>query len=419
MTPVLDPDPAVPQRDLLLDPNVVAERLSRVLGPNGRLRVDDCRQVRVKYRIGARLRLVHRLRLGATRVDVATSTFPTLERSERAYGEAPRDAAAAGPARPVAHDRELTAVFWTFPNDRKIANLPALVEPAPELARLCPAWSRSAVAAYAPEKTATVACLDADGRTVAYAKTYAGEDGERAGRVHAALTRALGQDDRHVRLPRPIAYSSEHRTLLVEAVEGRPLQALEVSDVRFGYRRLGRALARLHELGRPDDVRFRRADPEWLEAAADLIASVRGDVAAAARGLAHELSQRLDPGADVVCLHGDVNFRNALLHKGRVVLIDLDQVAAGPAAAELGSVLASLRYAGIVGLLRPAVVPELSAAFLAGYSELRLLPAASALRAHTAAAVLGERSLRVVTRVRPEGLRRLPALLSEAREALG
>jgi aminoglycoside phosphotransferase len=419
VTAVLDRDPAVPQRDLLLDPSFVATRLALLLGPDGPLDIDDCRQVRVKYRIGARLRVVHRIRVGNASFDVAASTFPTLERSEQAYAQAQARAVACGPVRPVAHDRRLNTVFWTFPNDRKIAHLPALSEPAPELAALIPTWAGSVLASYAPEKAATVRCLDATGRTVAYAKAYAGEDGERAGRVHHALNAALTADDPHLRLPRSLAYSPGHLTLVVEALEGLRLQSPEDSELRVGYRRLGRALARLHCLVPPDAGRFRRADPDRLEAVADLIGSVRGDVAATARSLAREISPRLEADGDLVCLHGDVNFRNALLENGRVALIDLDQVAAGPAAADLGSVLASLRYAGVVGLLRRAVVPELCAAFLSGYSELRAPPDDAALRAYTAAALLVERSLRVVTRVRPDGLRRLPALLAEAREAFG
>jgi hypothetical protein len=415
----LDSDPAVPQRDFLLDPTFVAERLGLLLGLGGPLRIDDCRQVRVKYRVGSRLRVVHRIRVGSASFDVAASTFPNLERSVRAYAQARARAVECGLVRPVAHDRELTTVFWTFPNDRKIAHLPALARPAPELAELLPGWFRSALASYAPEKAATVRCLDVTGRTVAYAKAYAGEDGKRADRVHDALTRALPPDDPHLRLPRSLGYSPAHGTLLVEAVEGPSVQAPTVPDVRAGYRRLGRALARFHDLAPPDGARFRRADPDRLEAAADLIGSVRGDVAAPARSLAREVSPRLDPDGGAVCLHGDVNFRNALRENGRVALIDLDQVAAGPAAAELGSVLASLRYAGVIGLIRPAIVPELCGAFLSGYAELRATPSAEALRAHTAAALLAERSLRVVTRVRPHGLRRLPALLAGAREVLG
>jgi len=415
VTPSLASDAAVPQRDLLLDPSVVVARLGNVFGCT----IDDCRRVRVKYRIGARLRVVYRLRLGASSVDVSASTFPTIERSRQAYEAAVQRAVGVGITAPVAHDPELTTVFWAFPNDRKLSHLPALVEPDPALVALYPAWSRSVPAAYAPEKSATVACLDESGRTVAYAKTYAGEEGGRAARVHALLTEALPADDPCLRVPRSVAYSPRLRTLVVEAVEGATLLGARADDLRSRYRRLGGGLARLHGLPPPDEVRFRRADPDRVAAAAGLIGSVRADVAASVRQLAEEISGRLEPDGDPVCLHGDVNFRNALLEDGRVALIDLDQVASGPAAAELGSVLASLRYAGVVGLLPDVAVPALCTALLAGYAELRALPHEAALRTHTSAALLTERCLRVVTRVRPEGLRRLPALVAEAREVLG
>jgi Ser/Thr protein kinase RdoA (MazF antagonist) len=406
--PALDPDPAVPQRDLLLDPQLVAARLGLALGAA----IEDCLQTRVKYRVGARLRVVHRVRARGATFDVAASTFPTLERGERALAQASERAVTCGPVPPVALDRELTTVFWTFPNDRKLEHLAALTQPAPELAQLLPEWSRSTLVAYAPEKNATVRCLDAAGRTLAFAKTYSGDEGERTAHVHDELLQELGTDDDHLRVPQALAYSSERQTLIVETVEGRPLRT------PGSYRRLGRALARLHGLSPPDAMRFRRVEPDKLAAAAGLIGLVREDVAGSARELADELCSRLDRRAEAVCLHGDVNFRNALLENGRVVLIDLDQAAAGPAAAELGSVLASLRYARIVGLIRSELVPELCEALLAGYAELRRPPKDDQLRAHTAAALLAERCLRVVTRVRPEGLRRLPVLLAEAREVL-
>jgi aminoglycoside phosphotransferase len=411
---LLDSDPGVPQRDLLLDPGLVASRLA-VLGFD---ELESCRQTRVKYRVGARLRVVHRVRTGAATYDVAASTFATRDRSERAYEAARSRVVPCGATRGVVHDRELNAVFWTFPNDRKIAHLPALVEPAPELVGLTGgAWARSVLVAYAPEKAATVRCLDAAGRTLAYAKVYAGEEGARTARVHEALAARLGLGDPHLRVPRSLGYSATNRTLVLEAIEGAPLRAPS-GGLDRGYRRLGRGLARLHDLPAPDAARFRRLDPDRIVAAAELIASVRRDVAASAWELAREISRRLPIATDSVCLHGDVNFRNALLEDGRVALIDLDQVASGPAGAELGSVLASVRYAGVVGLVRAEDVPELSSAFLRGYAELKPLPDEGELRAYTAAALLAERALRVVTRVRAVGLRRLPELLAEARRTL-
>jgi tRNA A-37 threonylcarbamoyl transferase component Bud32 len=419
VTAALQHDPAVPQRDVLLDAGDVAARLSTLLGAKGPVPIDECMQTRVKYRIGARLRVVHRIRSRGVRYDVAASTFPTLDRSERAYREGLARAVPCKPLRPVAHDPELQTVFWTFPNDRKIVHLSALAAPRRELAPLlAPAWANSLLVAYAPEKAATVRCLDSAGRTFAYAKTYAGEDGERVHRIHVALADALASGDPHLCVPRSFGYSREHRTLVVAAIEGRPLLALADGDRPLGYRLLGRALARLHDFRARDVARFRRVDTDRLDAAAELIASVRTDAADSARALARDLCRRVDGSAEPVCLHGDVNFRNVLLEDGHVALIDLDQVARGPAAADLGSVLAALRYAGIVGLVASADVPALERAFLAGYSELRGAPDDAGLRWHTAAALLAERSLRVVTRIRPEGLVRLPALLAEARRAL-
>jgi aminoglycoside phosphotransferase len=414
LTAALQHDRAVPQRDLLLDAEHVAARLSTLLG--GAVPIDECTRTRVKYRIGARLRVVHRIRSRGMAYDVTASTFPTVERSERAYLQGLVRGIPCEPLLPVVHDAELRTVFWTFPNDRKLAHLDALTAPGDGLADLlAPNWKESRLVAYAPEKAATVRCLDNRGRTFAYAKAYAGEDGERTHRIHDALVDALPADDPHLRVPQPLGYSAEHRTLLVAAIDGRPLLG---PDLALGYRRLGRALARLHGLHAPDVARFRRVDTDRLEAAAELIASVRPDVAHSVRTLARELCRRGDRDGDPVCLHGDVNFRNAVLENGRVALIDLDQVASGPAAADLGSVVAALRYAGIVGLLPATVVPGVERAFLAGYSELRRPPDEAVLRFHTAAALLAERALRVVTRLRPDGLVRLPTLLAEARRSL-
>ena len=418
MTSGLDHDPAVPQRDLLLQPALVAERLAPLLGSRRSLAIESCRQVRVKYRVGARLRVVHRVRARAARFDISASTFPSLDRSERAYADARAQAVASGVVPPVLHDRGLATVFWTFPNDRKIAGLAALAVTSPELARMHPEWRRSELVSYAPEKSATMRCRDDAGRTIGFAKVYAGEEAARALRVHDVLTQALGQDDPHLRLPRALGYSQPHHTLLVQWVDATPLYAPDAADAEMRYVRLGRALARFHELPSPDATRFTRSDLDRLEAAAELIGVARRDTAGAARCVAREVVPRLDAG-DLACLHGDVNFRNALLENGRVALIDLDQVATGPPAAELGSVLASLRYGAIVGVIQASVAPRLARSLLEGYAEVRPLPEESTLRAYTSAALLGERALRVVTRVRTEGLRRLPALLTDAREVLG
>ena len=79
---------------------------------------------------------------------------------------------------------------------------------------------------------------------------------------------------------------------------------------------------------------------------------------------------------------------------GTVALLDLEDLSTGPAAADLGQLIAN----GV-----PA------APLLRGYGR-----PPDALRWHTAAAVLARRALPAISRYRPELLRCLPQLLESA-----
>ncbi len=183
---------------------------------------------------------------------------------------------------------------------------------------------------------------------------------------------------------------------MIEALHGKP-----VHDVH-GF---GAALARLHELAPPRE-RFRRLDPERLATAAEVIARARPDAGRAALALLTRLVARRDDAlGHAVCLHGDANLRNAIrLHDGRVALIDLEHLSAGPAAADLGQVLATSG--------RPP--REL----LRGYATVAPPPDEDALRWYTAASILARVALPGVSRVRPEVLVKMRALLEAAAEML-
>lgn len=389
----LAPDPALPQRELLLDAPAVAPVLVRALGPVG-----ACAVARVKYRVGESLRVRYRVTVDGRAYEVACRAFAS-GRAERAYEAALERVVPAGALRPVAWAPGLETVFWTFPNDRRLGLAP--------LGGLA-----AALVAYAPEKSATFRRDGADGRALAYLKVYAGDGAERALAAHELLGGG------GVRLPHPLGWSRTLRALLVEALPGRPLAALGGNELERGYRLLGTAAARLHRLPAPDGRRFRRFDPDRLRHAAELIGIARPDDAGAAAALAAELERRAACGGPAVCLHGDLHPKNAILDGGGLGLVDLDQVAAGPPAAELGSVLAGLRYARLAEGLPEVRERRLAAGFLAGYAQAAPLPAAALLRWHTAAALLAERALRAVNRVRPAGLARLPLLLADARRLL-
>ena len=112
------------------------------------------------------------------------------------------------------------------------------------------------MAAYAPEKSATVACIDrASGPALAYAKVYASAEEAAAGhRAHGQLFRRLGFAHPALRLPAVLAHSQADRMLIVEALDGRRIDTLRRlrarrRDARL-RRRAGRA-ARPADPGRP------------------------------------------------------------------------------------------------------------------------------------------------------------------------
>jgi hypothetical protein len=419
-TAVMAPDPRLPQRDLLLDEAEVARRFSASLGLTGRLAVSACERVRTKYRVGDSLRVLHRVRVEGRDYTVAARAFAAGE-SRRAYERATLAAVACAPLRAVLHDAELETVFWTFPNDRKLAGLGVLRAVPTELARLfTPEWTHSRVVAYAPEKCVTAQCLDSRSRVLAYAKVYAGDEGRRVYETYRALGRQLSSGSATLMLPRALAYDDARRTLLLEAVEGARAADLGAEEMPRGYYRLGAALAALHSLRAPEGLpAFERLTHARVRQAAFVIETARPDVRREVSRLAEELTRFRGPSDESrVCLHGDVHPKNAVARGGVFTLIDLDQCAAGDAAADLGSLLAGLIYSDVTSGATPPSARTLGESFLAGYSSARALPSARSLRWHTAAALLAERALRAVNRVRPEGLARLRELLAAASEVL-
>lgn len=412
-------DAALPQRDLLLDVDEVARRFSARLGRGGAVRIDRCERLRIKYSPGASLRVLHRIQVGSCSYTVAARAF-TEGRSESAFKRAAKKAVLCGDLLPVARDAELDAVYWTFPNDRKITNLSALATPPEAIANLGDArWVESRIVAYAPEKCVTARCLSDRNELLAYVKIYSDEE-PCSGSLYDALWKNMERTGSKLRIPRVIAYSEPYRALFLEPISGRRIADLDAAKRPCGFRRFGSALAALHSLPVPDDLpAFERLDADRLRKAAEVIAQARPDVAELARRLAQELCDRRTALTDAsVCLHGDAHPKNGIHQNDSVALIDLDQAGAGAAAADVGSLLAALCYYRRSGLISSADEQELASSFMRGYAELRELPDRHSLRWHTAAALMAERALRAVSRIRREGLEHLNDLLSDSMRLL-
>jgi aminoglycoside phosphotransferase (APT) family kinase protein len=99
-----------------------------------------------------------------------------------------------------------------------------------------------------------------------------------------------------------------------------------------------------------------------------------------------------------VLIHGDANLGNAVqLRDGSVALLDLEHLCVGPAAADVGQVVANLLVSGTSA--RP---------FLAGYGAIDR----EALAWYTAASLLARVALPAINRYRPELIARLPRILA-------
>ena len=207
-------------------------------------------------------------------------------------------------------------MFWTFPNDRRLAGLRVFDRRSGALEALVGApVARTRLMAYAPERAATAECRDADGRVLAYVKVH-WDAAERELANAEAAAAAVGTADPHLRLPRVLAHSLPDGALVSSRWAATGSTAS--TDLAPALRALGAALATLHDVRPLPERRFDRLDPERLALAAEVVGRARPDCARAAEALHARLARRAPPESEPVHLHGDANLRNALLDGGRV-----------------------------------------------------------------------------------------------------
>src|SRR5262249_14301868 len=159
--------------------------------------------------------------------------------------------------------RQLSAVFWIFPRDRKLAHLASMLRQVRALARrLGGPGSAASVVGYKPEKAAVIELRRPDGRPVAYAKLYKDDLVEQARRIHLSLSAQVGPEEVDLLLARPLA--SPHPQLFVlQAVRGTRIAELDGVEACAALGHLGTALAAFHALTPPSDSGdFTRHDPE-------------------------------------------------------------------------------------------------------------------------------------------------------------
>lgn len=409
--PTLAADPALPQRDRLLDETLMVRYLSPLVAHDGEFEIQHCQRLRTKYCVGTSLRVLYELSGGGRSYRIAVRAFPTTHRAGHQSNTFPG-----------IHAAELKAMFWIFPDDRKIKNLSVLNRIPRELADINRRqWVKSRVVGHAPEKSLTVQCLSGDERILAYAKIYAGDEGLRIFNTYTHVNAAIKTAKVDLQIPRALSYSEIHHLLLLESVPGVSLSAVPHARRENSFFHLGRTLRKLHSISPPSSVsKCARFAPDSLTRAATTISEIRPDVAAMVKQLTDQLVAQHEQfcGGEAVLLHGDVHPKNVLLSGECLFLLDLDQAAVGAAALDVGSVIAGLYFDSCVGSLTRRESSSLRNAFLTGYGPLDGPQASRSLRWHIAAALLQERALRSVTRIRIDGLQKLAETLTAAEAVL-
>ena len=301
-------------------------------------------------------------------------------------------------ARPGARD-----VFWTFPHDRKLRPLAA---PGPGLrhrrrtARRAPAAiSRPPTrrrSAPPPPAWTSAASRSPTQRSYPARPSRGRHDGTPA--VAAAGDRPPGAG-LLARSPSPATSSRSSRCS----------GAARTSSTAAAARRRpppGAAVATFHELPAPAGLepftRLRSAAPRPTSSAAAGPTSPRPPGASPSA-----LEAAAPPTRPRVCLHGDVHPKNAIDQDDGVAMIDLDQASLGPAAAELGSVLAgcashALLAGGLDRAPRPAPARGLRWRATRPCGRCPTPPAALARRRRRCSS---ERALRAVNRAAPRRAR--------------
>jgi aminoglycoside phosphotransferase len=398
----LAPDPVLPRRDDLLDDELVGTRLDELLGRARDGRTGDCARVCAKYRMGESLRATYRVGRGVDERLVSARMFPAASAAGQFLHA--RDAAVGQGADPgsVLFDPVTSTVFWVFPQDRKLLGLGRLTSPPPELrSGFAVPWTQSELKAYKPEKAATVRCADAHGRTVGFAKLQRGDAGRRSVALLRAARRGIAEHG-ILRLPKAIGYlreqheQCEQHLALFSPAPGCPLDQLRVTTYPDAMATLGAALSVLHAQPTDGFVPFTRLGPAQLVAAGDLVCAARPDLAPVTDGLVDVLLQTAPTPGPNVLLHGDLHFKNVLVHESGVSLVDFDEACAGPASAELGGVLARLWCPGPRDTIDPDTAQAAAEALLAGYDGR---PSRADLLWYAAAALLVERAVRAIRRV--------------------
>lgn len=455
--PGLPVDETLPQLPVVLNPSAMQKMFEQALWsdagrkvriPNGQNRfvVENCSIRRIKYKPGKNCLILYRLDL-QDRETKQVTTHTVCARVYEKGGARSRyrkalsgTLAPSGQMAPVHHLEKLDMVAWIFPNERKLRSISRLLDEdflrkdvLPELIlhNFGSAWhwhlGGLELVHYVPEHTCTIRLhLDLQDKhfgyrrtATVYGKTYYNDEGRDTFVNMLALWQSA-MNKQHRCFARPLGYDAPLQTLWQLGVPGTPLHDEDWQGKAF-VKNIARAallLGRLHRQPLPyekplleDGVQQKLL--RLLQIAAHCHLPFQGRLAeVVGQLLASQPHLQQQP---LVTLHGDLHLKNFIHDEGRVALIDLDNIQTGNAYVDLGSFLANILYQGMLNQLPECQTRKIVTTFIEYYQyAVNWSVDRDALRWWLSVALLNERVLRSITRLKEGRLQLLQTLVELA-----
>jgi aminoglycoside/choline kinase family phosphotransferase len=321
-------------------------------------------------------------------------------------------------------------LLFAYPNDRKLDGLRILdcedtlreflCNQLPE-ERWLSADEKLAttVVRYKPENRAVLRC-EAESQpqstdAAVYLRVYPTEISATA--MHSIMSDLLGWlgPQANLCIPKPLASDRDQNILLLDSLPGRKLESLvRTARAREALERTAEALAVLHGYRDPKVPRWTVTDHlakarQVIHLLAQFFPGLRKQIEEIGHALRAQAPRDEDCASGFV--HGDFHYGQVLIHPTKVGILDFDQAHTGPVGADLGRLLAHLRYQHIKG--RPAKDGSVADAFLEAYARATQKPLVPQVISWWTALALLRMSVKPIRRLDADGPNKVKALIEE------
>ena len=371
-------DARLPQLPIILDQEAMSEilqqRLQDSIGSRDQLAVRQCEILQVRYKPESSCMVSYRLDIEkeatGERAEQILCGRALPQGSSRSQWEKACQRALVQPrfGKPLLHVPEVEMVLWTFPNDRKIHTLPAMIQLTHNISQSLPQWlvahvgeewrvtdTNSRVMHYVGEHTCTVRTTlevqhrtgDTHRRISIYGKTYYDNEGAHTDHVMRELWSSEARRSGRLCMAEPLWYDARLKTLWQLGIHGTTLErdAIEGSNSSLLFVEAGHAVAALHATSVSQLQAI--TVPNLVKKLA-VVGSLLAQHQPFSRPILVPLLSRLTAQAAMIpihptaTLHGDLHLKNLFLTDGTIALIDLDNVCQGPPGWDIGSFVAGL-----------------------------------------------------------------------------